>query len=130
MEKIFGRDHVIALFQKLQLSPERICLDQVAIQSQVPDYVAGGEHAVVSHNRWTSASRVAEVHAPGQGGKDEVLQSRTDESQGYLLQLGRIVSHGRLCDILSSVAPQWLSGASSQSLKGSDPRRPFGVAEM
>src|SRR6266403_1905307 len=84
MEKIFGRDHVIALFQKLQMPPQRICLDQVAIQSRVPDYVAGWEHAVVSHDRWTSASRVAEVPAPGQGGKDEVLQSRTDESQGYL----------------------------------------------
>src|SRR6266404_4103805 len=118
MEKIFGRDHVIARFQKLQLSPQRICLDQVAIQSRVPDYVAGWEHAVVSHNRWTSASRVAEVPAPGQGGKDEVLQSRTDESQGYLLQLGRIVSHGRLCDILSSVAPQWLPGAFLPEPKG------------
>ena len=90
MEKIFGRDHVIALFQKLQLSPERICLDQVAIQSRVPDYVAGWKHAVVSHDRWASASRVAEVPAPGQGGKDEVLQSRTDESQGYLLQLAEL----------------------------------------
>src|ERR1700675_1589442 len=84
MEKIFGRDHVIALLQKLQLPPQRICLDQVAVQSRVPDFVAGWEHAVVSHDRWTSASRVAEVPAPGQGGKDDVLQSRSDEPQGYL----------------------------------------------
>src|SRR3981189_1723113 len=106
MEKIFGSDHVIALRQKLQLSPQRICANQVAVQSLILDFVAGWEYAVVSHNRRTCADRVAKVPAPGQGGKDDVFQSRTDESQGYLLQLGRIVSHGRLRDILSSIAPQ------------------------
>ena|ERR1700730_9517099 len=39
---------------------------------------------MVSHDRRTSARRVAKIPAPGQGGKDDVLQSRTDESQGYL----------------------------------------------
>lgn len=49
---------------------------------------------MVCHDRWTSTCRVAEVPAPGQGGKDDVLQSRTDESQGLPLErFRRIVSH-------------------------------------
>ncbi len=39
---------------------------------------------MVSHDRRAGARRVAKVPAPGQGGKDDALQSRTDESQGYL----------------------------------------------
>src|ERR1019366_8904703 len=86
MEKIFGRDHVIARLQKLQLSPQRICANQVAVQSWIPNFVVGWEYAVVSHDRRTSADRVAKIPTQGQGGKDDVLQSRTDKSQGHLLQ--------------------------------------------
>ena len=86
MEKIFGPNHVIARLQKLQLSPQRICANQVAVQSLIPDFVAGWEYAMVSHDRRTNASPIAKVPAPGKGGKDDVLQSRTDESQGYLLK--------------------------------------------
>src|SRR3981081_4104721 len=41
---------------------------------------------MVSHDRRTNASPIAKVPAPGKGGKDNVLQSRTDESQGYLVK--------------------------------------------
>lgn len=41
---------------------------------------------MVSHDCWTSTSRIAEVSAPGQDGKDDVLQGRSDESQGLSLE--------------------------------------------
>jgi len=84
MEKLFGRDHVIARLQKLQLAPQRISANQVAVQSWIPHFVTGWEDAMVSHDRRASARRAPKVPAPGQSGKDDVLQSRTDESQGYL----------------------------------------------
>jgi hypothetical protein len=87
MEKLFGRNHVIARLQKLQLAPQRISANQVAVQSWIPDFVTGWEDAMVSHDRRASARRVPKVPTPGQGGKDDVLQSRTDESQGHLLQV-------------------------------------------
>src|ERR1700675_596749 len=94
MEKFFGSDNVIAPGQKLQLSPQRIGANQVTVQSRIPDFVPGWEHAVVSHDRRTSASPVAKVPAPGQGGKDDVLQSRTDKSQGGPLEASsKILPH-------------------------------------
>lgn len=39
---------------------------------------------MVGHDRWTSTNTMAEVPAPGQGGKDDVFQGGTDESQGCL----------------------------------------------
>jgi hypothetical protein len=90
----------------LQLSPQRICANQVAVQSLIPDFVAGWEYAMVSHDRRTSARRVAKVPAPGQGGKDDVLQSRTDESQGYLSK-HKILAH----DSGSSTATMFAAAA-------------------
>jgi hypothetical protein len=57
---------------------------QVAVQSRISDYVAGWEHAVVGHDRGTSAGCVAKVPASRQDGKDNMLQCRSDESQGAL----------------------------------------------
>lgn len=82
MEEIFRGDHMVASCQKPQLAPQRIRMHQVAVQSRIPDFVSGGEHTVVGHDRWTSARRVAKVTAPGQYGKDKVFESGTDESQG------------------------------------------------
>lgn len=76
---------MVALPQKPELAPQRIRMHQVAVQSRIPDFVSGWEHAVVGHNRGTSTRRAAKVPAPGQGWKDDVLQSRTDESQGLPL---------------------------------------------
>lgn len=57
-------------------------MDQVAVQSRIPDFVAGWKYTVVGHDRWTGTGRVAKVSASRQDGKDDVLQGRTDESQG------------------------------------------------
>ena len=91
-KEIFWRDDVIALLEKLQLPSQRIGMHQVAVQSWIPDVISDWKHAMVSHDRWPSASGVAKVPALGQNGKDEVLQRGTDESQGLpLVRFGRIV---------------------------------------
>ncbi len=72
---------MVALLQKLQLAPQRTGMHQVTVQSHILDFVTCREHTMVCHNRGTSTGRVAQVTAPRQYGKDNVLQSRTDESQ-------------------------------------------------
>jgi hypothetical protein len=82
MEEVFSGYHMVASLQEPQLAPQRICMHQAAVQSRIPDFVSSREHTMVVHDRWTKASRVAKVPAPGQCGKDKVLQSGTDEAQG------------------------------------------------
>src|SRR5665811_2243386 len=52
------------------------------------------------------SSLVLEISAPGQGWKDEVLQSRADESQGAFECVRRIVPHGSQCKL-------WFTGGRS-----------------